>query len=79
MKYFFLGLFIIPFIFCGCSSVNQVDKETYNLLINYQEKIGKRCINYIENDETLSTRDKNTIKNYDRLFTRKLLEMKVIE
>ncbi len=66
-------------LLCGCSSTNSVDKETYDLFVTYQQKIGVTCLKYIENDSKLSSREKNTIKNFNRLYIRKLSELKVIK
>ena len=74
----FFGVFLLLLIFItGCSSVNKVDKETYNILVTYRQKVGNKCIEYINSDNTMSTRDKETFKTYYRLYDQSISNLKV--
>ena len=63
----FNSLFLIIFLIQGCTyELNTLDKETYETLINYHETIGKKCIEYINKDSSISSRSKSTLlKKYE--------------
>ena len=72
----FSSMFLLM-ILTSCVQVNTVDQETYDQLMNYHEKIGKKCIVYINNDSSLSPRTKNTLlQQYES--TDKVLKTKLI-
>lgn len=67
MKKIILFGFLCLLILCfGCRQINTIDKETYDQLVNYHESIGKKCIEYINNDSSLNARSKNTfLRKYE--------------
>lgn len=77
-RLFMLGILAITMVFLsGCATNESINRETYNLLVSYQQNLGKKCLNYIVSDTNLTARDKNAIKNYDRLYTNMLSTIKI--
>lgn len=66
-KIMIFSCLILSCLFSGCGTINTVDEETYNSLFTYRKKVGQQFNEYIKNDDTLSSRDKNTFKTYERL------------
>lgn len=62
-------LVICIFFNTGCGSVNVVDSNVYYSLNEFRETEIVKLVNYIEQDQNLSIRDKNTfrikLKNFD--------------
>ena len=64
MKKIIISLLLLSVsLFSGCRNAsNTLDKETYEQLVNYHETIGKKCIEYINKDETVGSRSKSTMQ-----------------
>lgn len=77
-RLFMLGILAVTVLFLsGCATSESINRETYNLLVSYQQELGKKCLKYMVSDTNLSARDKNGIKNYDRLYTNMLSTIKI--
>ena len=74
------SLILMASLFSGCTSTtNTLDKETYEQFVNYHETIGKKCIEYINNDSTISGRTKNTLLKKYEIMDETLKTIKVQE
>ena len=77
MKIKFLILSIIILFSCaGCSSVSKLNNQDYSIFDDYINTIGEKCMIYIENDQTLSAREKNVYKTRHRIIKEQLETLK---
>lgn len=60
-KYLILLVGIMLFI-TGCSSTYKIEKTKFDDIEIYVEETGTKYLNYVNNDSSLSKRDKNTLK-----------------
>lgn len=75
----FSSLFLIMML-TSCTYVNTIDKEIYEELLNYHETIGKKCIEYVNNDSSLNARSKNTfLRKYELMDETLKTKIKVKE
>ena len=67
-------LLMCLFLSSGCGTVNVVDDDVYYSLNDFRDKEIVRLIDYIEQDQNLSIRDKNTfrtkLENFDESLGR---------
>ena len=55
-------LIILSLFLFGCKSVEDQSKDDLILLLHFMDKYTPRLEKYIEKDQSLSNRDKNTFK-----------------
>ena len=78
MKNIFAILLCIScIVLFGCTSINTVDQETYEIIKNYHEAVGSKCFEYLKNDSSISPRTLNTFKTYDELMIKTIKSLKV--
>ena len=76
MKKIFFICFLISIICSGCSS-SRLTKREYDTFNDYVNIVGEKCMIYIENDDKMSTREKNVYKTRHRLVKEQLNEIDV--
>lgn len=78
MKKIFFICFLISIICSGsgCSS-SRLTKSEYDTFNDYVNIVGEKCMIYIENDDKMSTREKNVYKTRHRLVKEQLTEIDV--
>lgn len=77
MKKIFLFCFLMLYLCCGCSTTSKLTKDEYDEFNDYINIIGEKCITYIENDSSISPREKNVYKTRHRLIKEQMQELKV--
>lgn len=73
----FAGICLTCSLMTGCASINTMDRESYNALMTYRQKIGSKFNDYLENDAKMSSREKNTYKSYERMYDRTLSNIEI--
>lgn len=76
MKKIFLLCFLTLLMCSGCSSVSKLSENDYNEFNDYINIIGEKCITYVENDSTISPREKNVYKTRHRLIKEQIQKLK---
>ena len=77
MKILFALSFLV--LLTGCSSINTVDKETYQSLETGIQILNKDFLEYVKNDKNISERTKLTINTKVKVVTESFKNLKAQE
>jgi len=72
-------ILILLILLSGCRQINTINKETYDQLVDYHNSIGKKCIEYINNDSSLSNRSKVTLQRKYELMDQLIKSQLIVE
>lgn len=70
---------LLVFLLSGCSTVNNVDKETYESLKTGIQILNTEFLEYVKNDKNISERSKLTINTKVKAVTESFKNLKAQE